>query len=121
MSAEILEASTQTLTFRITGRLKYSELKAAQQQADEAIQREGKIRLLVLVENFQGTEREGDWGDITFQSEHDPWIEKIAIVGEKRWEDLAMMFTGKGIRRIPIEYFGPAELPKARAWLAAAA
>ena len=48
---------------------------------------------------------------------YDKLIEKIAIVGEKKWEELAMIFTGKGVRPIPIEFFTPAELPKARVWL----
>jgi hypothetical protein len=29
------------------------------------------------------------------------------------------MFTGKGIRRVPIEYFEAASLLKAKAWLSA--
>ena len=46
-------------------------------------------------------------------------MDKIAIVGDQKWEDMALLFTGKGIRRVPIEYFPPADLVKARTWLAA--
>ena len=42
---------------------------------------------------------------------------RIAIVGDAQWKDLTLLFTGKGIRRVLIEYFLPADLPKARAWL----
>jgi hypothetical protein len=49
----------------------------------------------------------------------DPHIKKMAIVGEKRWEELALIFAARPIRSFPIEYFGPAELERARAWLAA--
>jgi hypothetical protein len=42
----------------------------------------------------------------------------MAIVGEKKWEDLTLMFVAKGLRSFPIEYFQPVELARARAWLA---
>jgi hypothetical protein len=73
----------------------------------------------LLVENFAGIDKAGNWGDVSFQARNDPFIEKIAIVGEKKWEDVTLLFSGKGIRRVPIEYFPPADLAKARAWLKA--
>lgn len=42
----------------------------------------------------------------------------MAIVGDKKWEDLALIFTAKGLRKFPIEYFEPAQIAHARAWLA---
>jgi hypothetical protein len=49
------------------------------------------------------------------------WVLKfwITIVGARKWADLALMFTAKGLRKFPIEYFEPAQLAQARAWLAA--
>jgi len=119
MSAEILDFTNGILTGRMTGTLKHADLVAAQTRAAELIQKHGKIRLLTLLEDFQGTEKEGDWGNISFQMEFDDHIEKIAIVGDKQWRDLSLMFTGKGIRRMPIEFFETADLEKAKAWIAA--
>jgi hypothetical protein len=42
--------------------------------------------VLVIVENFKGWERGADWGDRDFFVEHDHQIEKIAIVGDPKWE-----------------------------------
>jgi len=42
----------------------------------------------------------------------------MAIVGDRNWEAEVQLFTGKGIRRVPIEYYEPADLAKAKAWLA---
>jgi hypothetical protein len=41
----------------------------------------------------------------------------MAIVGDRRWKDLALIFACKGIRPFPIEYFAPSEIEKARVWL----
>jgi hypothetical protein len=119
MSTEIIDASDRVLTWRVSGQLKQSEFAAAQKQAAEIIQQQGKVRFLVLVENFTGIDQAGDWGDVSFPASHDPFIEKIAIVGDQKWENVALLFTGKGVRRVSIEYFPPADLEKARAWLRA--
>ena len=119
MSIEIVDVADGVLTFKVTGRLIQAEFAAAQKRAGEIIRQQGKVRFLVLVENFAGTEKGGDWGDVSFQADYDPFIEKIAIVGDKQWEGVALLFTSKGIRRVAIEYFQPADLVKAKAWLAA--
>jgi len=115
---EIVDVSEGSLTVRVTGTLKKSELDRAQASAREIIRRHGKVRFLVIAEDFRGWDREGDWGDVSFQMEYDEYIERIAIVGEKQWEDLALAFAGKGVRPAVIEYFLPSDLATARAWVA---
>jgi hypothetical protein len=118
MGAEIVNVSGGVLTMKVSGKLTQAELAAVQKAAGEIISKEGRLRILVLTENFAGWER-GEWGDFSFQAEHDASIERMAIVGDRKWEDLALMFTAKGLRKFPIEYFEPARLAAARAWLAA--
>ena len=96
-----------------------SEVTQMQAAALEAIRRWSKISALFILENFQGWKREGDWGDITFMTEHDKDIAKIAVVGDEEWRDLVYAFLAKGFRQAQVEYFLPADLAKARAWLAA--
>jgi len=119
MSAEIISNTGGLVTARITGKLTYPELVALQKSAAAIICEHGKVRLLVRAEDFLGWEKGGDWGDLTFQMEHDPHIAKLAIVGDRKWEDLALIFAAKGLRQFPIEYFPPAELARAQEWLAA--
>lgn len=118
MSAKIVDTARGILTIKITGKLMRSELVEVQKKAGEILRKEGRMRILIVTESFQGWGPGGDeWGDISFQTEHDQFIEKLAIVGEEKWEDLALIFVSKGLRRFPVEYFQPAELAKARAWL----
>ena len=51
--------------------------------------------------------------------EHDKEITKIAVVGYERWRDLVYAFLARGFRQAAVEYFLPADLAKARAWLTA--
>ena len=118
MSATIENSTDSILTVKITGTLAQPELAVVQGQVSEFIQKQKeKARILVVTENFQGWARGGDWGDLSFQVDNDDRIEKMAIVGEKKWQELALIFAAKGVRRFPIEYFQPAEMTKARDWL----
>lgn len=118
MSADVIDYTDGILAARITGMLTHPELVALQQAASDIIRQQDKVRLLLVTENFGGWQRGGDWGDLSFQLEHDAHIEKMAIVGEKKWEDLALIFASKGFRSFPIEYFPATDVAKARAWLA---
>jgi hypothetical protein len=88
-----------------------------QAAAIETIRRRGKISALFILENFQGWKREGDWGDVSFLSEHDKDIAKIAVVGDEKWRVPFYAFLAKGFRQAAVEYFLPGDLAKARAWL----
>lgn len=116
MSAEIVNDQGDTLIFKITGRLAQSELAAAQKDAAAILQKSGTKHMLVLAEKFEGWGT-GDWGDLTGQMAMEQYIDRMAIVGDDKWKSLALMFAGKGIRRMPIEYFAPADIAKAQAWL----
>jgi hypothetical protein len=118
MSAEILSTHGELLTARISGMLSQPELAAMQQSAAGVIQQYGHVRMLIIAKDFQGWQKGSDWDDVSFM-ENDPYIRKMAIVGEKEWEELALLFTGQGIRKFPIEYFQPADLDRAKTWLMA--
>lgn len=118
MSAELINNAGDTLTVKIGGKLAQSELNAVQKSAAEIMEKEGKKHLLVVAEGFEGWGT-GDWDDLSGQIAMDPYIDRMAIVGDERWKDLALMFAGQGIRHIAIEYFSTAELADAGEWLAA--
>jgi hypothetical protein len=117
MSAEIKSVSHGILTINISGRLSEADMAGLQQAAADVIRTQGRVRILVLTENFTGWESGGTWDDFSFQEQYDPYIEKMAIVGDRQWEDLALVFTSKGLRKFPIEYFTPVEVEAAQNWL----
>ena len=117
MPITVIDATGPIVSARISGTLARSEVSQMQAAALEAIQRCGKISALFILDNFKGWKREGDWGDITFMIEHDNDIVRIAVVGDEEWRDLIYAFLAKGFRQAAVEYFLPADLTKARAWL----
>lgn len=117
MGAQVTGVDGNVITAVISGKLLHADLSAIQKEATAIIRGLGKASILVIAEQFEGWEKGGDWGDVSFQCENDPFIDKIAIVGDKQWEGLAVIFAGKGVRRPAIEFFPTAELARARLWL----
>jgi hypothetical protein len=116
MSAEIAQESGHVLTMKVSGTLSQAELAGMQSAASGVIRGGGKWRILVLTENFEGWERGGTWSDFSVMN-HDASVERLAIVGEPRWEEMTLLFTAAGMRPFPIRYFEPAQITAARQWL----
>ena len=115
MSFQIVDVVGGLVTVKVGGLLTPAEHARAQERLVEFIPKQGKVKALVLAQDFQGWSK-GDWSDVSFQARHDRDIEKIAFVGDPKWDDLARSFTGKGFREVRIEFFADAD--EARAWLA---
>ena len=119
MSVRIEFEADDIYVVRIDGILKPAEFRAEQNALAYKIDSGSKPRLLVTLENFQGWERSADWeDDLDFLFSHSGKISKIAIVGDPRWETLALAFSGAGVRRAPVKFFSTNELEQARSWLA---
>jgi hypothetical protein len=119
MGAEILDHADGVMTAKVSNTLTQEDLARMQAAAGAVMSAGGKWRVLVLTENFAGWERGAKWDDFSFQAQHDASIVKMAIVGDRKWQELAELFTAKGMRAFPIQYFEPAQQAAARAWLVA--
>ncbi len=117
MTVKIVEQSGTLLAVKLSGKLTKADMDGWQRKAVEVIEREGSVRVLVTAEGFEGWDKKGDWGDLSFMMTYDEQIKRIAVVGERKWEDLVIAFTGKGMRSAQVEYFLPDQLARARAWV----
>jgi hypothetical protein len=102
MAWTMIDASGPIISAKVSGELGRPEVSQMQAAALDAIRRCGRISALVILENFQGWKREGNWGDITFLTAHDQDIAKIAVVGEEQWRDLIYAFLAKGFRQAAV-------------------
>jgi hypothetical protein len=116
MSATIQCESADGVTVHIAGTLSPADLSSAQQSVARLLETRGVVSLLVIAEHFEGF-GPGKWHDMSFQREHDRHINRIAIIAQERWEELALMFAGAGVRRVEIQFFAPRLIEQARQWL----
>jgi hypothetical protein len=75
-AGEIIDAVGKLLQLKVRGMFKKADYDRMIQIAKEAVEREGKVRALVILEGFEGWERRGDWGDVSFMMQEGQQIEK---------------------------------------------
>lgn len=102
---------------RLSGTMTDQDKKRVEDFGKKNIDRSTRIKVLILAEDFTGWAKEGDWGDLAFMLEYDPFIEKIAVVASENWQDRLLVFLGAGLREAAVEFFPIGEENMARAWL----
>ncbi len=117
MSVTFTKESDDLFVIKVQGVLTFDDLKDVEKRARVEIDRSQKTKLLVLADQFSGWGKEGDWGDLTFMYEYDPYIDKIAVVAEANWKDQMLMYLGAGRRQAQVKFFFDDEAEDARDWL----
>jgi hypothetical protein len=102
-----IEFSTEAnlAIFRISGKLEKDEFDLALSKCKALIKTENKIKILAVLEHFKGWKNAGGWDDMSFANENDQYIQKIALVGNPEWHDMAYAFMAKDLRPMPIKFF----------------
>jgi len=103
----------------VRGTLRKGDLERSQDQLLGEMARTGPVRLLFVLDGFDGWESGAGWNDLSFYVTHGDRIERIAIVGPERWRSETLMFTGADLRKAPVEFFHEHADADARAWLSA--
>lgn len=82
------------------------------------IAQHGHFRALVLIDDsFVGINEHSDWSDNDEDAVIQPHLKQLAIVGDAKWQDHALLFFLSGLLPAPIKFFPDAQLDLARAWL----
>ena len=106
--------------FRIelSGALRKADLEDCQRRLIDEMNRVGPVKLLFVLDSFDGWEPGANWNDLSFYVTYGDRIERIAIVGPEKWRSQTLMFAGADLRRAPVAYFAGDAFPEARTWLA---
>jgi len=104
---------------RLSGKLTHDDYqKTLIPMFDQAIEKSGKIRVLLdLAEDFRGWELHAAWDDFVFGLKHFNDFEKIALVGDKDWEEW-MAKLAKPFTKADVKFFKRPETEEAWKWLA---
>lgn len=117
MAAEIIEAVDGLVRIRVWEQMRIADLQMLQEACIALMDQGHTVRLLIVLENFQGWEPSDDWDKTGFMLDRDRQIKKMAFVGVEQWRDQACAFVAKGLRKFEIEYFLPSECTEAERWL----
>ena len=100
----------------LSGTLDRADYEKLVPQFEQWIREHGKVRLLVLMHDFHGWHAGALWEDIKFDVHHFSDFERIAFVGEKKWQEYMTAFC-KPFTKAQVRYFESAEMEQAKVWL----
>ena len=116
MIEQLVGLPAHTVGFTMSGKLHDEDYKAFVPLVDAEIAKEGKVNILSQFHDFHGWAAKALWDDIKFSTTHCTKIKKIAIVGEKTWEQwmakVCIPFT-----MAKIKYFDAMQFDAAHRWL----
>jgi hypothetical protein len=104
------------LTIKAVGKLTKQDYEAFVPKVEQLIQRFGKIRILFEMEDFHGWSAGALWQDIKFDIKHFKDIERVALVGDRKWEKGMSVFC-KPFTTAKVKYFDVNEADKAQDWI----
>ncbi len=118
MPATIDYEPNDICVLNVSGTWKRSEMDALQDELAHKIVAGARPRLLAVLQDFEGWEKNVDWNEFDFLFAYSDKVQRIAIVAERQWEVQALAFAGAGVRPARVRFFLPDEIQPARAWLA---
>jgi hypothetical protein len=112
------EDHDRLLVVRLSGKLHKSDYQHFIPIVEQSVKEYGQVRMLVEMHNFHGWDAGALWEDVKFDAKHFNHIERLALVGESKWEQLMSAFCAP-FTTAKIRYFAMEQLAEARAWIVA--
>ena len=118
MPVEIHEVTSgQYIEVELSGKLSKEDYEKFVPLIESDIRERGKVRMMVVMRDFHGWSAGALWEDTKFDWKHFGDIERLAIVGDKKWESGMATFC-KPFTSATIKYFDVSEIEAARKWIA---
>ncbi|MCC9657758.1 SpoIIAA family protein [Rhodopirellula halodulae] len=117
MSYEITEvADGKIIELILSGKLTAEAYEHFVPVVDAQIERWGKVRMMVVLQDFHGWDAGALWADTKFAVKHFHDLEKLALVGESKWEAGMATFC-KPFTKATVKYFDHTDIEDARTWI----
>ena len=109
---------SNTVSVTLRGKLRKDDYATFSPNVEELIRQRGKLRMLVEMHDFHGWDMGALWEDIKFDLKHFADIERVAFVGDRKWQKGMSGFC-KPFTRAKVRYFERGEEEQAAVWLEA--
>ena len=110
-------AGQKILVARASGKLSKEDYEVFVPAMERLIKEQGKIRVLFEMQDFHGWEAGALWEDIKFDLKHFADIERLAMVGDQKWEEWMAKFC-QPFTTAEIRYFDQSHAAEAESWIA---
>ena len=111
------ESEGRHLYVKASGRLTDADYKELTPRLEAAIETHGPLRLYVDMEAFEGWDLQAAWDDLALGIKHWNDFERIALVGDKKWEEISAKIFDS-ITKGDIRFFDVSKRNDAHNWIA---
>ena len=116
MIATLQTGSPTTIGFKLSGKLHHGDYKSFVPTVEAVLAAQGKVRLFAQFEDFHGADLHAVWDDLKFGFKHYGDFERIAMVGDRRWEKWLVQMS-KPFTKAKMMFFDRSEVHAAWKWL----
>jgi hypothetical protein len=117
MAVELQERQNgKVVVVPVSGKLERADYDRLVPEFERLVQQHGKIRVLLETHDFHGWTAGALWEDIKVNVKHFKDIERLAVVGEKKWEKGMTTFC-KPFTTATIRFFEHDHAEEAYAWV----
>ena len=106
------------VTVRVSQKLTEGDYETLIPAWRRLLEEKGSFRMLFVMEDFHGWEPGAAWDDFRFDIRHASEVERVAMVGEKRWQKWLAKIGGVFMPE-RVRYFDLADLAEAKRWVRA--
>jgi hypothetical protein len=110
------ENGGKVLVLHLSGKLVKADYEHFVPEFERLVRQNGKLRVLFDMTDLHGWDAGAAWEDIKFDIKHFADIERLAMVGDKKWQHGMATFF-KPFTKAASRYFDQANAAEARKWL----
>ncbi|WDQ18546.1 STAS/SEC14 domain-containing protein [Rhodopirellula sp. P2] len=116
MAVQIIQdPATNMIEIQASGLLTTEDYETFLPRVEKAIEEHGKLNLMFVMEHVDGWEVGAFWEDLKFGFKHHGELNRIAIVGDKKWE-IAMAKIGQYFTSAEVKFFSVSDQHHAIDW-----
>ena len=108
----------RVLEVQVSAKLTHRDYENFVPEFERLFKLHGKVRVLFEMLDFHGWEAAALWDDIKFDFKHFSHIDRVAFVGDKKWEKAMSRFC-RPFTTAKIRYFDLANAGEAQSWITA--
>jgi hypothetical protein len=106
----------KVLEVQTRGKLTHEDYRNFASKFEAMLKTNGKLSVLFEMIDFHGWDAATMWDELKFDLKHFSDIQRLALVGDKKWEKGMSVFC-RPFTAAAVRYFDAAELGQARAWV----
>ena len=115
----IAEKDGNLITVRVSGKLTQEDYDDLIPIWKRLLAERGSMRMLFIMDDFHGWTPSAAWDDLRFGTGHARKVERVAMVGEKKWQEWLTKIGSIFVMRHQVQYFAASALAEAGRWVRA--